>query len=191
MNNRFIWKERLDNTKWILTLLITLYHIQLPIGASGFREIIFLYIKNLGDCVVASFSLISGFLFFYNAHTFSDVYKKMKRRIWTLLMPYVMWNIINSLYLILKNNGIRSSFRGIITADWIKNIVLWESSPHFWYIFMLIFWTVLAPLLFAIYEDKRLLIVLLLSQIIYFIYKGPEILTSRYIYILYTWGGVW
>ena len=189
VGSKLIWKTRLDNTKWILTLLIVLYHIPVPANANGFAHAILLYVKNLGECVVTSFSLISGFLFFYNAQSMSDIYIKMKRRVWTLLIPYMLWNIVNSFYFILRNKGFSGLFQGIITADWAKNIILWDSSPHFWYIFMLIFWTILAPLLFVAYRHKGLFIILLLSQIVYFIYKGPDILTSRYIYILYTWSG--
>ncbi len=189
-NRKFVWTKRLNNTKWILTLLIVLYHIPVPANSSGFQYTTLLYTKDLGDCVVTLFSLISGFLFFYNAHNFSDIYAKMKRRVWTLLVPYMMWNIINSLYLILRSNGISGFIKGIITTNWVKNIILWDSSPHLWYVFMLIFWTALAPLLFITYKDKRLLAVLLLSQVIYCVYKGSNILASRHTYILYTWGGL-
>lgn len=41
--------------KWILTLLIVLYHIQLPGSAEGLAADIFMYIKNLG---IASFWLL-------------------------------------------------------------------------------------------------------------------------------------
>ena len=187
--NRPIWKERLNNTKWILTLLIVLYHIPVPANAEGLQTAALLYIKNLGDCVVTSFALISGFLFFYNAHDLSAVYVKMKKRIWTLLIPYILWNILHSLYLIVKSHGISGFLQGVITTNWIKNIIAWDSSPHFWYILMLLFWTALAPLLFIAYKDKRFLIVLLLSQLIYFIYKGSNILTSRHLSPLGGGGG--
>lgn len=187
--NSSIWKKRLDNTKWILTLLIVFYHIPVPENVNDLQEKALLYCKNLGECVVTSFALISGFLFFYNAHNLFDIYIKMRKRIWTLFVPYILWNFINSLYLILRNNGISAFFKEIFIADWIKNIFYWGSSPHFWYIFMLIFWTVLAPALFIIYRSKGLLATLLLLQTVYFIYKGADILTSRYVYILYTWGG--
>lgn len=187
--NRPIWKERLNNTKWILTLLIVLYHIPVPANAEGLQTAALFYIKNLGDCVVTSFAFISGFLFFYNAHDLSAVYAKMKKRMQTLLIPYMLWNILHSLYLIARSRGISGFLHGVITANWIRNMIAWDSSPHFWYIFKLLFWTVLAPLLFIVYKDKRLLIVLLLLQLIYYIYKGSDILTSRHIYILYVWGG--
>ena len=59
MNNRI---KSLDNTKWILTLLICLYHIQF-MGDEKYSTL-FYWEKDLGNCVVQVFSLISGFLFF-------------------------------------------------------------------------------------------------------------------------------
>lgn len=133
------WKERIDNTKWILTLLIVLYHIQLLGSAEGLTADIFMYIKNLGDCVVPAFALISGYLFFYNADSFASVKAKMYRRIWTLLIPYLAWNLLNSLYLIVRNNGVRGFFGGLLTFNWYRHCILWDASPHFWYILCLCF----------------------------------------------------
>lgn len=113
----------------------------------------------------------------------------MCRRIWTLLIPYLAWNLLNSLYLLVRNNGVRGFFGGLLTFNWYRYCILGDASPHFWYIFMLMFWTVLAPALYILIKDKRLIWILFLTQIAYLIYKGPNILHSRFIYILYTWGG--
>lgn len=189
-NSQYSWSERLNNVKWILTLLIVLYHIQLIGEYSSLEGKVFLYIKNLGDCVVTSFGLISGFLFFYNVSSYSDIINKMRRRIKTLIIPYFLWNVINSAFVIVRSYGIRNISTGIKNFNPIRNLVLWDSSPHFWYVFMLIFWTLTAPLLYTFIKDIRLLLVLLSLQLLYFCFKGSEILTSRYIYVLYTWGGI-
>lgn len=183
------WRNRLNNAKWILTLLMVLYHIQLPSDTVGIEKDVFMYIKNLGDCVVPAFALISGFLFFYNIDVINDVMGKMKRRIWTLLIPYLAWNILNSFYLIFRTNGIRGYLGGLLSFDWFCNVIIGKASPHFWYIFMLMFWTVLSPLVYILIKDKRFSWILFLSQAIYIIYMGNNILHSRFIYILFTWGG--
>lgn len=183
------WKNRLNNTKWILTLLMILYHIPLPSDTVGAEKVVFMYIKNLGDCVVPAFALISGFLFFYNIDGISGVAGKMKRRIWTLLIPYLTWNILNSFYLVYTINGIRGYWGGVFSFSWFRNVIIGDASPHFWYIFMLMFWTVLSPLIYILIKDKRFSWLLFLSQAIYILYMGNNILHSRFIYILFTWGG--
>lgn len=69
----------LDNAKWILTLLMVLYHIQF-IGDPD-NNLTFMVIKNLGDCVVPAFSIISGFLFWHTVKRFSDLKYKFLSRI--------------------------------------------------------------------------------------------------------------
>lgn len=111
----------------------------------------------------------------------------MKRRIFTLIIPYLLWNFFHTIYLNLVNaERINSE---ILDINIYYDIIQCNSSPHFWYIFMLIFWTALAPILYYAYKDKRAFGVLLILQLIYLIYKGETVLYSRYIYILYTWGG--
>lgn len=178
--------KKLDNIKWILTILIVLYHVQY-FGQSGTTEKTFYYIKNLGDCVVPAFALISGYLFWSNISNISDVREKMKRRVYTLLVPYLLWNFLNTIMLNVMNKGYRSV--DIFDINIWTDIIQWNSSPHFWYIFMLMFWTLFAPILYLAYKDKRILALLFLSQVFYLVYKGEAIYHSRFIYILYTWGG--
>lgn len=143
------------------------------------------YRKNLGDCVVPAFALISGYLFWSNISNITDVGLKMKRRIYTLLIPYLLWNFLNTIMRNIMNNG----YRNIFNINVLTDIIQWNSSPHFWYIFMLMFWTVFVPVLYLAYKDKRILTLLFLSQGLYLIHKGGAIQHSRFIYILYTWGG--
>lgn len=56
----------------------------------------------LAHITVPVFYMISGFLFFYNFKTWSwDKYKrKMRSRFWTLLVPYVLWNLVSFLFVL-------------------------------------------------------------------------------------------
>ena len=180
---------RLNNLKWVLTLLIALYHIQY-IGEAEAPSDLFRFIKGLGDSVVPAFALISGYLFWRNVHSISDVWKKQKSRVFTIVVPYVCWNLIHTLILHLYDNGLEGFLSQFFTLGFAINLVTWSSSPHFWYIFMLIFWAVFAPILYYAYKDKRGLAVLLIAECIYIVFTGNGILNSRFIYIVYTWGGL-
>ena len=52
--------------------------------------------------VVALFFLISGYLFFLHLEEWNSGgwLRKMKRRFWTLLIPYLLWNTLYILYII-------------------------------------------------------------------------------------------
>ena len=177
-------EKNLDNVKWILTLLIVLYHIQMR---QGCNDTGFLMIKNLGDSVVPAFSMISGFLFWKTVNCFSDLRYKFFRRITSLMIPYVLWNLINTIFLNWRSWTNGNGFCGLSIWD---NLLMWKSSPHFWYIFMLMFWTLLSPILFIIYRKKIGVAILFLVTISYLFYKGNGILHSRFIYIIYLWAGV-
>lgn len=178
--------NKLDNVKWILTLLIVLYHIQYRCQTIN-NEKAFLYIKNLGDCVVPAFAIISGFLFFVNIENYSDLYIKIRKRIFTLLVPYLLWNLFHTLYInVFSLKGMNLS---ALDINIFTDVLQWNSSPHFWYIFMLIFWTILSPVLLFCYKNKIGRIVFFILQIIYLIFQGESIYHSRFVYILYTWAG--
>ena len=92
MNNRI---KSLENTKWILTLLICLYHIQF-MGDEKYSTL-FYWVKDLGNCVVQVFSLISGFLFFRNIRNLADVRDRAIKKYTALFIPFILWNIINTI----------------------------------------------------------------------------------------------
>lgn len=177
---------KLNNTKWILTLLLVLYHIDYRDG----NEQLFMFIKNLGDCVVPAFSLISGFLFWRNIDSYRNIRNKIENRIFTLMIPYILWNLINSICLNILDISLTNINKHIFDINIFDDILLWNSSPHFWYIFMLMFWSIFSPLLYFIYKKKIFILLLLLIQISFLIYKNTNILNSEFIYIIYTWGGI-
>lgn len=45
---------------------------------------------EIGRCAVPMFYMISGYLFFLNVESINDVYHKMRKRVHTLLIPYVV-----------------------------------------------------------------------------------------------------
>lgn len=187
------WKTKLDDCKVILTLLIVLYHISCPFNVdSSMSGSIYLYLKSLGNMVVDSFAFISGYLFWINVKSIDNVKSKMKKRVFTLLIPYLLWNCINSIFVILvdNRNNLSNIGHALCGYNWVKGIMLWDCSPHLWYIFMLIFWTALSPLLFLCYKYKPILMLLLVCQVIYMIVYKDSILHSRFIYMIYTWGGI-
>lgn len=55
---------------------------------------------QIGRCAVPMFYMISGFLFFQNVHTMGDIWKKMIKRVRTLLVPYVIAALFMPLFLV-------------------------------------------------------------------------------------------
>lgn len=70
-----------------------------------YEIIFFLLSKTVAGAAVPIFFFISGFLFFYHGDFSASQYiKKCKNRIHTLLIPYIIWNIIVYVILLLKQH---------------------------------------------------------------------------------------
>lgn len=105
---------------------------------------------NLGSFAVPFFFFISGVTLFRN-FSMKEYKNKLSRRVKTLLVPYLIWNIIGLLFAIIYtytplNNYI--SGRELFTPS-INNIFdgifLYKYNFHFWFLFDLIIFTLLAP----------------------------------------------
>ena len=122
-------------------------------------------LRCIGDVAVPMFFFISGYLFFLCKGEFTfDVWKsKVKRRVGTLLVPYILWNAIYLLYLLL----IYYLFPSIQTSssDFIKNFTVGSVVTAFWG--GLYECPVLAPLWFI----RNLMVLVLFSYPIYFVIR--------------------
>lgn len=107
-----IESRTIDNLRVILCFLILIIHMPLLVKeheVNIYNNIIyFIYVLfKRGICSVAvpSFFFISGFLFFYNIDIFQSgnyIYK-IKKRLKTLLVPYVIWNILYIIHSYITN----------------------------------------------------------------------------------------
>jgi fucose 4-O-acetylase-like acetyltransferase len=132
----------------------------------GLYDIIRLSISR-GVCEVAVpfFFLISGFLFYMKLEEWNfSVWKgKIEKRIRTLLIPYLLWNLITFLYQI----GGRLIVRGRYNCNWIEEIggmgIFWDTGngyPHnipLWFLRNLIVLVALSPLIFYYIRKLKLL----------------------------------
>lgn len=137
-----------------------------------FSHVFILFSKIIFATCVPLFFLISGFLFFYKTDVITiKVYlQKLKNRVHTLLIPYIFWNLLVILFLVLAqtflSGGLVSGNNKLIidysVQDWFRafwdtsmiNPTLDKSLPinsPFWFIRDLIVVILLSPLIcFAI-----------------------------------------
>ncbi len=158
----------ITNIKYFLILGVVLIHSNFvnkvtdisKIGAQIANHIS----QNMMSVCVPCFFIISGFLFFNNVNTFSkEIYiKKLKSRVHTLLIPYVLWNIFcmglflfKVYYLHFPGLGIVTDghidwylfFRGFFTIDTV------DGFPYafaFWFIRNLICFVIISPVVWVI-----------------------------------------
>lgn len=145
-----------------------------------YTQISYFFSQIISRIAVPLFFFISGFLFFYKTQIFnSNIYlQKIKKRIHTIVIPYLIWNLLVILYrlctqlivpeLISSNNKPIYDFS---ISDWL--FAFWNTYPIYhelnmpiniplWFIRDLIVVVVFSPLLYlAIQKLSKNIVVLL------------------------------
>lgn len=174
-----------------MAILIMLFHAsfkhELRNGASIFDgwnapcyfKLDYLFVDNICMIAVPLFFVISGFLFFYKVQNFSiDIYmEKMRKRCKSLLVPYVIWNVlILLLYLVVQNlvpsmqSGrtkpvLAFDFFDILSCFWSMKGINGMPTPidgPLWFIRDLIVMSILSPFFYWTIKRFRILIPVIL-----------------------------
>ena len=99
---------------------------------------------------------ISGFLFFYGLNTVADCLPKMKRRIRTVLIPFILWNVIVVLesLLLFQIPFTREFFNFNVLDQYnnptagLYNLLIRPAGFHLWFLRDLIAYIVISPLIY-------------------------------------------
>ena len=144
--------EKLLLTSFIFTIFVVWLHAGEPLLS---------YVP--GQVAVPGFFMLSGYLFMKGipsddaAAEKEAVRGKLKRRVNTLVIPYLLWNAIYFvIYLVTGRAQIGEIFEAVF---------LYRCNPVFWYMFQLILITVLAPVIYYILKKGRRAALILLAAI--------------------------
>ena len=169
-------KNKISYLHFILSVLVILIH---SINNETKIEQFFSIEKGIGQFAVPLFFIISGFLFFRNTYTMNDVKQKMRKRVYTLLIPYLIWNLIYYVIYMLRNPGMGLDVGMIVDAAFN-----YTYNPSFWFIYQLILLVIISPILFYALKDIKFSIVflVLISLSVIFEYDLPYINEDAIIY---------
>ena len=142
------------------------YAIQRFLGTSGIMSV-----------ATQLFFSISGFLFFYNIETIKECFPKIKKRIRTLIVPYLIWNIIFVLwYIALEeipfaskfiNGSIQDNFNNFI--DSVYFLFIKPANFPLWFLRDLIVFVFCSPIIFLFIKSLRWWSILITIIITYFL----------------------
>lgn len=141
---------------------------------------------QLGRCAVPLFYMISGYLFFRKVNSLSNVLENMKKRVKSLLIPYVIAAIFFPIFLLLVEQipfaANMSNGGGIITefqkpiGDVLRGLFIAKedsTSPlafHLWFLRDLIIIVVCCPVLFFLRKYLKSELVCLIFFILSYVY---------------------
>lgn len=132
-----------------------------------------LFSKVISHLAVPCFFFISGYLFFYNINDFSKktYISKLKKRLFTLFIPYLLWNIIAIIFDFFNFYSYHNLSRSFIHT--INNL---------WYYFT-------NPLDYPLWYVRNLMILSALSPVyFYLLKKWPQFFLGIFIVVLLLWG---
>ena len=151
-----------------LIILLHCYSVQrLEGNHETYFKVLYPFSLWLGETGVPGFFFISGFLFFLSKKTY---YQKLQARFHTLLVPYLLWNLILlTLYFIGWAAGYPQEINGrSITSYTITDYVrlFWDRGSYdngnfvpllcpLWYIRNLLILSILSPILYYIIRYAR------------------------------------
>lgn len=155
--------KNITNLNILLTIMIVFMHAT-NLKNYVFQDtllsgLIFHFQKFMMNYILAvavpGFFIISGFLFYNNIDD-EKIFLKIKKRIKTLFIQYIVWNIVAYVYFFTTSN----LFKGITSIapinfniyDFIEAIFLFKYSPVNWYLFQLLIYVGVSPLIYKILQ---------------------------------------
>ena len=137
-------KNKISYLHFFMSVLVILIH---SINNETKFERFFSIDGGIGQFAVPLFFVISGFLFFINIRSVEDTRNKLKRRVYTLLIPYLIWNLIYYMIHLLLKPGSGTSINEIIEAAFT-----YKYNPSFWFMYQLILLSIVSPALYFIFN---------------------------------------
>lgn len=133
--------------------------------------------EHIGTVCMVFFFFASAFWFYRNLKDNKDVIKKWKKRLKTLLIPFLLWTIIIAIYEV-------CNFEITITAgNWFYYLFESPVAGPLWYILGLLILQLFAPLVVLIKKEKKLVTCIFLIIIIYVLLRNfgviPHLLTFK------------
>lgn len=122
----------IDALRLPLIILVVFIHMNPTFDSVGYWG---LTINTIAQVAVPCFFVIAGYFFVGNKLLTLEMYKvKLKKRVVTLLIPYLLWNLVPSLVLI-GGNLFSIVFRGKSTEDLMTFLTdLWNDGVwHLWW----------------------------------------------------------
>lgn len=149
----YFWNKKII-VSYFLSIMVFWIHLSTFGNYSYNDEIRFwdiLMKRSYSFVAVALFFILSGAAFYRN-YSDKDYFKKLKARLISLVIPYLLWNIFSMLFDFFASTFFSQYFVGReVFKPTLSNILLgifhYKYYEPFWFIFALIIFAILAPVI--------------------------------------------
>ena len=160
---QYFWKKKII-VSYCLSVLVFLIHCtsflkyeNLPHWVKVFSDF---FQRIITPVAVPLFMIIAGALFFRD-YSHKLYYSKIKRRFFSLFLPFVLWNFINMSFHIVSSVFLSQYFTGRKTFEFsvqniTEGILHYKYNMPFWFVFALCIFSVCAPIFDLIMSRKAI-----------------------------------
>lgn len=165
--------ENLNKYSIVLCMLVVLIHDHVPqyydYGSNSinnfFHYVLMEIIPKITSIAVPSFFILSGFLFFRN-YKIELTLQKYKSRFYSLVIPYLIWNTIGLVFEMITRIPIFASLGKVNSDPFLPKSIFYGIFLHqytiLWFVFALIIYVVLAPLIFVCIKKRYIGVLVIL-----------------------------
>ena len=163
-SDALFWKKK-EYISFLLSILILLIHSDFAqdlvdnslISVVNYK-VSYFFAESITRFAVPMFFMLSGTAFF-KGYDSKKYLPKIKSRIFTLIIPYLLWNTIWMLWEIFTSYSFISRFTEsppypLTLISILKGIFFYNCNPVFWYILDLIIFSLAAPIVYLIIKNK-------------------------------------
>ena len=143
---------------FLMTAIVVLYHCEFPVDAPAAgppdavaSRLISDLLERLATLAMGHFFAVTGFLLFRGL-TFRNWPRKLRSRVFSLLVPYVLWQFLALLLRLAR-------FAGDGVGDALSRIFLlggWPPNGPLWYLYAAFALALLSPLLLLLFRGRPL-----------------------------------
>ena len=164
-SDALFWKKK-EFISFLLSIIVFFIHSHFAqdIVSNNFisvvnRKVSYFFSESITRFAVPMFFIMSGISFFKNYNN-KKYLTKIKTRIFTLVIPYLLWNTIWMLWEIFTSYSFIANFSAnsepypLTLISILKGIFLYSCNVPFWFVFDLIIFSFAAPIVFLIIKNR-------------------------------------
>lgn len=125
-------------------------------------------INHLTDTIVPCFFTLSGYLFYQN-FSYLKITEKLQSRVKTVIFPFLIWSFIGYLFFItiyyIAGDKINRELPPFELKQTLLDIFIYTKYNVTWFLFNLIVYTYTFPLLYKLFKNKIIGLLLMISII--------------------------
>lgn len=163
-----ILSQTISWLRFPLIVGVVMLHVDVPFDSQSFPLLSmfkYLLFNYFADLAVPLFFFFSGFLFFYKVtFNFTIYIKKLKKRFLSLVIPYLVWNLLFMLFVFF----VQSLLPTLNNRNMINDYSMWDFINSFWnYSGLGYGCPILAPTWFL----RDLIVIIIFTPVVYYLIK--------------------